>query len=220
MTQTSTPETSKGLSRGDMKALTDRALSFAKADQTRITVSSGLSGFTRTAMNRVTTAGNTNDVSIRITSAFGKRIASVDTNRLDAASLEKAVRDSEALARLSPENPEYLPEPGPQTYAPVQGYYPATANLTTEDRARSAALVLERSKAAGTVAAGFIDVAAGSQGVANSNGLFAHHASTSVASTLTIRTPDGSSSGWAGDEGADWTTIESERIAADASTLR
>jgi predicted Zn-dependent protease len=37
-----------------------------------------------------------------------------------------------------------------------------------------------------------------------------------VASTLTIRTPDGASSGWAGDEGADWTTIESQRIAEDA----
>ena len=88
--------------------------------------------------------------------------------------------------------------------------------MTTEDRARSASLVLERSTAAGTIAAGFIDVIAGAEGVANSNGLFAYHASTGVASTLTVRTPDGSSSGWAGDEGADWTTIESERIATDA----
>jgi predicted Zn-dependent protease len=31
-----------------------------------------------------------------------------------------------------------------------------------------------------------------------------------------MRTLDGASSGWAGDEGADWSTIESERIAADA----
>ena len=76
--------------------------------------------------------------------------------------------------------------------------------------------MLERSKAANTIAAGYIDVFAGSQAVANSNGLFAYHASTGVASTLTVRTPDGSSSGWAGDEGADWTTIESERIATDA----
>ena len=28
------------------------------------------------------------------------------TNRLDEASLERAVRDSEALAKISPENPE------------------------------------------------------------------------------------------------------------------
>jgi predicted Zn-dependent protease len=206
----------KGLSRDDMKSLTDRILSFAKADQTRVSVRSGVSDFTRTAMNRVTTAGSTADVTVRITSAFGKRVASIETNQLDAASLEKAVRDAEALARLSPENPEYLPEPSGQTYLDNSGYYASTGNLTTEDRARAASLVLERSKAADTIAAGYIDVFGGSQAVANSNGLFACHASTSVASTLTVRTPDGSSSGWAGDEGADWTTIESERIATDA----
>jgi predicted Zn-dependent protease len=199
-----------------MKALADRVLSFAKADQTRVSLVSGIRGFTRTAMNRVTTAGNTDNVTVRIASAFGKRAASIDTNRLDIESLGKAVHDCEALARLSPENPEYLPEPAPQTFAEVSAYYPSTGDLTTEDRARSAALVLERSKAAGTVAAGYIDMFAGSQAVANSNGLFAYHSSTGVASSLTVRLPDGSSSGWAGDEGADWTTIESERIATDA----
>lgn len=206
----------KGLSRDDMKAMTDRILGFASADQTRVSIRSGVSGFTRTAMNRITTAGTTNDVSVRITSAVGKRVASVDTNRLDDRSLEQAVRDSEALARLSPENPEYLPEPGAQQYVEVNGYYPSTSNLTAEDRARSASLVLDGSRTAGTVAAGFIDLFAGSQAVANRQGLFAYHASTGVASTLTVRMPDGSSSGWAGDEGADWTSIESERIAGDA----
>jgi predicted Zn-dependent protease len=206
----------KGLSRDEMSALTARILSFARAEQARVSVTSGVSGFTRTAVNRVTTAGSATDVTIRITSAIGKRVASIDTNRLDDASLERAVRDSEALARLSPENPEYLPEPTAQTYLSVDGYYASTGDLTTEDRARSASLVLEGAKAADMVAAGFIDVFAGSQAVANKNGLFAYHASTGVASTLTVRTPDGSSSGWAGDEGADWATIESERIAADA----
>jgi predicted Zn-dependent protease len=212
------PSVQKGLSRDDMKALVDRVLSFATADQTRVNVNSGVSDFTRTAMNRVTTSGSTNDVNVRITSAFGKRVASIETNRLDPASLEKAVRDAEALARLSPENPEYLPELAAQTFREVSGYYASTGNLTTEDRGRAASLVLDRAKAANTVAAGYIDAFAGSQAVGSSNGLFAYHASTAVASTLTVRTPDGSSSGWAGDEGADWTTIESERIAADALT--
>ncbi|HKT78757.1 MAG TPA: TldD/PmbA family protein [Vicinamibacterales bacterium] len=210
--------TRKGLSREEMKGLCDRILGFATADFTRVNVESGVRGFTRTAMNRVTTAANTNDVAVRITSVFGKRIASIQTNSLDNASLERAVKDAEALARLSPENPEYLPEPEPQAYSEVNGYYSSTGDLTTEDRARSASLVLERSKSANTIAAGFIDVFAGSDAVANSRGLFAYHASTGVASTLTVRTPDGSSSGWAGDEGADWATIESERIATDALT--
>jgi predicted Zn-dependent protease len=212
----SAPTSRKGLSRDEMQSLTDRVLSFAKADQTRVNISSGVSEFTRTAMNRVTTSGSTTDVVVRVTSAFGRRVASIETNRLDAASLGQAVRDAEALARLSPENPEYLPEPSGQTYLDVPGYYASTGNLTTEDRGRAAALVLERSRAAKTVAAGYVDVSAGSRAVANTNGLFAYYASTGVASTLTVRTPDGSSSGWAGDEGADWATIESERIATDA----
>jgi predicted Zn-dependent protease len=61
-----------------------------------------------------------------------------------------------------------------------------------------------------------MDVRAGAEALATSNGLFAYHPSTGVASTLTVRTPDGQASGWAGDEAADWTSIESERIAADA----
>lgn len=213
---TGTTASRKGLSRDDVKSLTDRVLSFAKADQTRIAVNSGVSEFTRTAMNRITTSGSTADDVVRITSAFGRRVASIETNRLDAASLEKAVRDAEALARLSPENPEYLPEPSGQTYLDVSGYYASTGNLTTEDRGRAASLVLERARAATTISAGYIDVSAGARAVANSTGLFAYHASTAVASTLTVRTADGSSSGWAGGEGADWTTIESERIATDA----
>jgi predicted Zn-dependent protease len=210
------PPRRKGLSRDEAKALADRVLSFATADQTRVNISSGVSEFTRTAMNRVTTSGSTDDVVVRITSAFGRRVAAIDTNRLDGAALERAVRDAEALARLSPENPEYLPEPPAQKYLDVDGYYESTGSLTTEDRGRSASLVLERARAAKTIAAGYIDVSAGSRAVANSNGLFAYYASTNVASTLTVRTPDGLSSGWAGDEGADWATIESERIATDA----
>ncbi|HET9358967.1 MAG TPA: metallopeptidase TldD-related protein [Vicinamibacterales bacterium] len=205
-----------GLSADEMRSLCDRILSFARADHTRANIESGMRGFTRTATNRITTAGTTSDVSIRITSVFGKRIASVETNRLEAASLARTVKECEDLARISPENPEYLPELGAQTYAQVNGYYPATGGLTIESRARAAALAINAAESSRTVAAGFIDVRAGSQAVATSKGLFAYDSSTGVASTLTIRTPDGSSSGWAGDEGADWTTIESQRLAEDA----
>src|SRR5215510_2624321 len=205
-----------GLSSDECKQLCEKILGFAKADHTRVNVSSGISGFTRTAINRITTAGETNNVTVRVTSVFGKRVASVDTNRLDNDSLQRAVADAEALARLAPENPEYVPELGQQKYIEVDGYYASTGDLTTESRARAASLGIKAADAAKCVAAGFIDVSAGSQAVATSNRLFGYYSGTGVASTLTIRTPDGLSSGWAGDEGADWDTIESARIADDA----
>jgi len=205
-----------GLSPDEARQLCLKILDVARADHTRVNVTSGISGFTRTAMNRITTAGETNNVTVRVTSVFGKRVASVDTNRLDDTSLQRAVRDAEALAKLAPENPEYLPELSEQKYTEVDGYYASTGDLTTESRARAASLGIKAADSAKCVAAGFIDVSAGSQAVATSNRLFAYYSGTGVASTLTIRTPDGLSSGWAGNEGGDWNTIESERIASDA----
>ncbi len=191
-------------------------LGYARADHTRVNLNSGWRGFTRTATNRITTAGGSTNTTVQISSVFGKRVARVTTNSMDPASLEQAVRDSEAAARLSPENPEYMPELGPQEYVTVDGYYANTGDLTPEARAESMARGLESARASGTIAAGFMDVRAGASAVATSAGLFAYHPRTGVTSTLTVRTPDGQSSGWAGDAAADWTSIKSERIAEDA----
>ena len=217
MTMQAAPASTRhGLSADESRALCRKILGYATADHTRVNIESGLSGFTRVAINRITTAGETTDVTVQVTSVFGRRVASVETNRLDDDSLRRAVQDAEALSKLAPENPEYLPELGEQKYLTVNGYYSSTGQLATESRARAAALGMTAADRSSMVAAGFIDMDAGSSAVATSAGLFAYHAGTGVASTLTIRTSDGQSSGWAGDEGADWSTIESERIAEDA----
>jgi predicted Zn-dependent protease len=206
----------QGLSASEARQLCDRILKFSGAENARVNITSGVEGFTRTAVNRVTTAGVTDDISVQITSAFGKRVATITTNRLDDASLERAVRESEAIAKISPENPQYLPELGPQKYAEVDGYYASTGTLTTESRAQAATLGIQAADAAKAVASGFINVRAGSQALGTSKGLFGYYSRTGVASTLTVRTADGGSSGWAGSEGADWNSIESRRVADDA----
>ena len=205
-----------GLSADDARALADRVLGGSQADAARVTIAARTRPFIRSADNRITTAGASSDVAVTIMSAFGQRVASVTTNLLDETALADAVRRSEELARLAPENPEYMGELGPQTYPSVDGYYETTAGVSPEALASAAALEIERARDAGNVASGFIDVQNGSRSIATSEGLFAHHVGTGVASTLTVRAPDGSTSGWAGDEAADWTQIETERVAADA----
>src|SRR5262245_10838551 len=140
--------TKHGLSAAASRELCSRILSFAKADDTRVNVDSGIHGFTRCAINRITTAGTTADTSVRVTSVFGKRVTSISTNRVDDASLEAAVRECEALAKISPENPEYMRELGPQKYQDVNGYYASTGDLTTEARARAASLGIKAADAA------------------------------------------------------------------------
>ncbi len=211
-----TSQTGHGLSRAEARELSERVLFFASADHTRVTIDSGWRGFTRTATNRVTTAGASRDVRVRIMSVFGKQRASITTNRTSANELKRAVLQSEVMARLAPEDPEYLPELAQQEYAQVSGYYDSTSGMRPVERAQAAEIAVRAAREAGYVAAGYIDVRAGSTAIANSSGLFAYDSSTGVASTLTVRTPDGSSSGWAGDEAADWGEIESERIAREA----
>jgi predicted Zn-dependent protease len=213
---TRTQGTQHGLTAEDARIITERVLNISLADNVRVSIRSGRRGFVRCAANRITTAGGSTDVTVNIMSVFGQRVASVTTNRLDDEQLAEAVRRSESLARIAPENPEYLSELGQQVYATNQGYYTTTGDINPDSLAQAAAKEIRGAEAADAVAAGYIDVRAGSQTLATSNGLFAHNSGTGVASTLTVRMPDGSASGWAGDEAADWNNIETDRIAADA----
>ncbi len=206
----------KGLSSDDLKAVSDRIIQLSNADQCRVNIDSGWRGYTRVATNRIISAGGADATSINITSVFGKRAASVSTNSLEDDALLAVVRRSEAMARLAPENPEYLDELAAQNYQTNQAYYQSTGELEPLTRAEAVAIAIRQAEAAGQVAASYMDVRAGTRSVATSNGLYGSHSSTGVAYTLTCRTRDGLQSGWAGDEANDWKNIESQRIADDA----
>src|SRR5919112_4355928 len=107
------------LSEAQARELAQRVLSFAKADETRVNITSGWAGNTRFAGNEITTSGGTTNTLVTVTSTIGKRRASSSTNILDDDSLKRAVDLAERLARLSPEDPEAMPELAQQTYAPV-----------------------------------------------------------------------------------------------------
>ncbi|MEP6730876.1 MAG: TldD/PmbA family protein, partial [bacterium] len=64
------------LSEAQARALAQRVLGFAKADETRVNILSGWSGNTRFAGNEITTSGGTTNTSITVTSTIGKRRAS------------------------------------------------------------------------------------------------------------------------------------------------
>jgi hypothetical protein len=61
------------LSRDDCQAITQKLLSFAKADETRVSIQSGARGNTRFAVNQVSTAGDSYDAGGRVRSVFGRR---------------------------------------------------------------------------------------------------------------------------------------------------
>jgi predicted Zn-dependent protease len=204
------------LSRDEAKALCDRVLGFATADDVRVNLTSGTTANTRFAVNQISTAGDNRNVSITVRAVFGRKAGSATTNRVDDASLRAVVDRAQALARLAPDDPEMLPELGPQSYAEARGFANTTATLDPGGRAAAVRAITDPAADAGLVSTGYLEANAGSVAVATSRGLFAWREETAVALTTTVRTPDGTGSGWAGATSHDFTRIDAAALGARA----
>nr|WP_321413424.1 TldD/PmbA family protein [uncultured Allomuricauda sp.] len=180
----------------EAKKILEKALSFSKADACEINLSGSNSGNIRYARNTVSTAGYRSTQTLAVQSSFGKKVGTATIDEFDDASLEKVVRRAEELAQLSPENPEFMPPLEPQEYDESITYKEATANVTPEYRAEVANSSIVPAAAKDVTAAGFLDDSAGFSAMINSNGLFAYNQSTNVDFTVTMRTNDGTGSGW------------------------
>jgi predicted Zn-dependent protease len=206
------------LSREDCEAIAKKVLSFATADETRVTISSTTEGNMRFAVNQASTSGDNYDNVISVRSVFGTKSASSTTNARDDAALRAVVARAEALAKLAPNDPEAMPELGPQQYGPESpGWSDSTAALEAAGRAAAVNAVTSVAKAAGLVSTGFMVTTAGAFAVANNKGLFAYRRQTGAALTTTIRTADGKGSGWAGASTNDVTKIDPAALARRAA---
>jgi predicted Zn-dependent protease len=189
----------------------------SKSGDVTVNLTSRHSTDVRFAANQLSTSGGVWNTDLAVTSAFGKRHGSASTNDLSDESIERVVAQSESLAKLSPEDPEWMPPLGPQSYLPVSAYVDDTARLTPADRARAALTAMTPARKAGDLqAAGFLVVDAASRAVGNAHGMFGYHRSTRANFTLTARTADGTGSGWAGAEANGWKTIDFAKISETA----
>lgn len=205
------------LTRDQARAIVEQVKSLSKADEVLVRVGSGQQSDVRFAANQMSTAGSVRSTSVTVTSVFGRKHATAVTNDLSTDSIRRVLEQSERLARLSPDDPEWQPVLKPQRYLPVRAYFDATANVSAADRAHVALTALEPARKAGDLqAAGFLLVDATSTALGTSGGLFAYHRSTSANYTLTVRTADGTGSGWAGAEDNDWRKIDFAKVSNTA----
>ncbi len=185
------------LSRDECKAILDKVLGFSKADGCEANLNGETNGNIRYARNTVSTSGTVDDLTLVVQSNFGQRMGTATINEFDDASLEKVVQRSEELAKLAPENPEFVEVLGPREYLKSNAYFESTAAISPEFRAKAAADSIGPSRAKSLVAAGFLEDSTGFDAMANSKGLFAYHPYTGVDFSVTVRTEDGTGSGYA-----------------------
>ncbi|MEM1407991.1 MAG: TldD/PmbA family protein [Bacteroidota bacterium] len=183
-------------SKEEAKQILEKALSFSTADTCEINLNGSESGNIRYARNTVSTAGHRSNQNMTVQCSYGKKSGVATIDEFDDASLEKVVKRAEELAKLSPENPEFMEPLSQQQYLDSNTYSASTSKITPEFRAKVAASSIEPAAAKDVTAAGFLNDSAGFAAMMNSKGLFAYNESTSLNFTVTMRSNDGTGSGW------------------------
>jgi predicted Zn-dependent protease len=185
------------LTEDESRAILKKALGYSKADECEISLYGSDSANIRYARNNVSTSGSVSSTGMVISSAFGKKLGVITLNEYTDAAIAAAVKKSEELAQLAPENPEYMPFLGPQTYGPRgETFIPATAAITPAQRTTMVGNSLQIAKDNKLTAAGFLENSAGFSAVMNSKGLFLYNKSTNINFSVTLRTADGLGSGY------------------------
>ncbi|MGH9948938.1 MAG: TldD/PmbA family protein [Pyrinomonadaceae bacterium] len=184
------------LTEEEVKTLTGKILSFTKADDASANVGSNKQTHLRFAANNVHTSGSREGRSANINVWIGGKRGSASTNDLDDESLKAMVEQAEKIARNAPQDREYTPTLGKQSYKPTNSFFEATANLSLADRAKQIGAILTECEKAGVIGAGFHSANSQAGGSATKNGNFEFENSTGVGLSVTARTTDGQSSGY------------------------
>jgi len=187
------------LPEAEAKAILTKVVALSTADECTAQLAGSTRGNVRFALNNVSTSGIVDNVELSVQVAFGKRTGVATINQFDDASLERVVKRAEELAKLAPENPEFMPAVDKQTFVPTPTFSAATAAITPEYRAKVAADSIGPCKSENLIAAGYLEDTAGFVAFLNSKGNYGYQTATSSDYTCTVRTADGRGSGWVGD---------------------
>jgi predicted Zn-dependent protease len=184
------------LSEKETRALCQTMLTCVKAEDAEVSITSEDFSHLRFAANAFTTSGRREDVSATVTVWVEKKRGSATVGNLDHSSLRAAVEQAEEIARLSPEDQEYLPTLPAQHYKPSEGYVEGTLHFSLAERARAIENIVRACEKAGVIGAGFHQTSGQTAGFATKHGNFFYRRASLAALSVTARTPDGGSSGY------------------------
>jgi predicted Zn-dependent protease len=179
------------------RRLAERILSFSKAPECEVSLRLSETGHTRFAANEVTTAGMVRNVMVSITCREGGRSGSTTTDELDDSLLREAVARGESLMAAAQPDPEFVESLEPQHYPTIPAFDDATAAAGPIQRRDGVKAALDRARSRGLNASGFFETGARWSAIANKRGNFGFHQATFAEYSTTMRTADGTGSGYA-----------------------
>ncbi len=191
-------------SREEFRFLADLILKHSSGDHTLVALHDLHGGATRFANNQVVQNVDQRRVTLAVTVAFGQRHGTASTSDLSVGGVQDALRRAEAVARVSPPDPEYLPPVEAQAYPSLSTWRAETAAGGPARRLAEARTAIELCRERDLTAAGLVASSVSVVGLAADTGLFAYEprtearfSVTAARNTLTDRALGGGATGWA-----------------------
>ena len=206
------------LSQDEAQAILKKVLSFSTADECAGQLNGRTTGNIRYARNNVSTAGSSDNVSLAVEARFGKRSGVATCNQFDDATLRRCVQRAEEIAKLAPEDPEYMPMLGPQQFLTPNSYAAATAGITADFRAQVAADSIGLCEPRKLTAAGYLEDGPSFVAIRNNKGLEGYQQFTQLDYSITVRTADGTGSGYAVADYTDVAKFNAKTLTSIAAT--
>jgi predicted Zn-dependent protease len=200
----------------ECREIAQRALGFARVDDASVSLTFERGSNTRFANNEITTSGANEGLTVVVSATRDSRTGRFSLNETSDAALERAMRRAEELAGLLPPDPEYVGPLPKQTYLTIPAWDDATAKASAESRVPGVRAVTEPAAKDGCNSSGFFTNEGTVRCVANKACNFGWHRSTEASFSATVRTGDGTGSGWAEETSWRFADVQAPAIARRA----
>jgi len=175
-------------------SLIEKVIKQSVAEGVFVSISAGEETLSRFSENQITQNVSSNRFNLSITSYFGKKSATASTTDLDPDAVTTTIRNSEELAQIAPEDPEWVPLLEPQVYEQrTPAFDETTATLSPLKRGEIIQQVCAASTKAGAAGSGTLSTQAYLRAIGNSRGLSACNQLTEADFSFTAKIDGGSS---------------------------
>lgn len=186
----------------------------AAGGEAEVALSAVTTALTRFANNRIHQNVQERDLKLRVRVARGSRIGVAETNDLSEMGIRRAAERAGELAEVQAEDPDFLGFPSQVPFEALDGLPVGSLGFTPADRAATVAPICEGSAKAGLTAAGAFTTGITQWVVANTEGLWAHHA-RSLADYQAVVMGEGGS-GWASNAHLDASALDGSALGREA----
>ncbi len=190
------------LSENEALSLVESVIKQSQAEGVFVSLTSNEEALSRYSENQISQNISKTQFNLSVTSYYGKRSATAATTELDAEAIAQTIRNSETLARIAPEDPEWVPLLPPQIYDKrTPAFDENTATISPLKKGEIIREVCNLSKKYGVNGSGTLSTEATLLAIGNSQGLLVGNKTTQADFSFTAKIDDGSSwsncTGWA-----------------------